>query len=150
MGQFAERMAELGERVGDGKLTGSVVVDQVYAQYQHERLDLQHPQGGKAKYLYDPLVDNHPTYLQNIANDVLDSGPEEPMKRAMSNLSAEVFLNAPTELGDLRRSGSPRVYDGQALVSMTPPIQRRLTPSEMKAKLALRWALGLGHPNGRS
>lgn len=149
MGTFKDRMQDLSDTVGTGKMTGSVVVDQAYAQFQHESLQLRHPNGGKAKFLYEPLVMNHGQYYQMVADSLLDAGgPKIGMAKAMDYLSAEVFLNAPVELGDLRRSGSPSVYDGQERVYHKPPIQRRLSAAELEAKEELRISLGLGLAGG--
>ena len=148
--RFDARITKLQERVGtQPQIVGSVVVDQIYAKFQHEALYLKHSSGGRAKYLYGPLVENHRSYLQMIASELLNVGPRDPMQRAMDYLSAEVWLNAPVELGDLRRSGSARVHDGADRVYYRPPIQPRLTPSQMKEKERLRFALGLGFPGGR-
>lgn len=147
MGTFQGRMDELDAKVGHGDLVGSVVVDQVYAQFQHESVWLNHPNGGKAKFLYEPLMSNHRTYLQWVAEGVFE-GPGDAMQNAMTYLAAEVFLNAPVELGDLKRSGSPRVHDDGVRTHFKAPIQRRLTPAEMEVKEELRIALGLGLAGG--
>lgn len=38
-----------------------------YALIQHERLDFEHPQGGKAKFLEDPFEKNAKKYIDHIA-----------------------------------------------------------------------------------
>lgn len=48
-------------------VTLTVTFDEVYARYQHERRDLNHPRGGKAKYLEDPLKRNALRYVQLLA-----------------------------------------------------------------------------------
>lgn len=136
--RFDVRMQQLAERVGTGKMTGSVVVDQVYAKFQHESLDLRHPNGGQAKFLSEPLMKHHREYLTFVAERLLREGPEAGMKQSMDYLSAEVLLNAPVEFGDLRRSGSPSVTDGATEIYRKPPIQRRLTALELAAKSKLR------------
>lgn len=132
-GDFDERIAELLEQVGRGDLTGTVEVNQVYAQYQHEGLDLNHPRGGQAKYLEQPLMDNVNDYLQGIANDLLTTGPVDPMIHAMEDLSGQVEKAAPVDLGNLRESGHPTVTDGESTVYDRPPVQRRLTEDELRA-----------------
>lgn len=47
------------------RLVGGVSYDTVYAVYQHERLDLRHAQGRTAKYVEEPLLEEHET-LQGI------------------------------------------------------------------------------------
>jgi hypothetical protein len=117
-GDFGARMDELIESVGDGELTASVVVDQVYAKYQHERMDLRHPQGGQAKYL-----------------SVLHGSLQNAMEFVAEDLAAkQVFDKAPREFQDLRQSGHPRVLNGEMIVYDRPPIVHRLTAEELKAK----------------
>lgn len=41
-----------------------------YAIVQHERLDFNHPMGGKAKYLEDPYNRNKEKYVRHIANRI--------------------------------------------------------------------------------
>lgn len=90
MGDFAERMAILSKQVGDGFCVGKVIVDQVYAKYQHEDLALRHPRGGMAKYLTYPLFMNRWTYLQQVANTCLDDGGVRGMVIAMEHLAGGV------------------------------------------------------------
>lgn len=138
---FERRLGELADRVGHERVRGSVEVDQVYAQYQHEGLDLKHPRGGQAKYLEEPLYDHHRDYLQDIADRVLDGSITQAMADSMEHLSGEVFALAPVEFMDLRASGHPVVRRGGEVAYDRPPMQERLTPAQLKAKDKLR-ALG--------
>lgn len=128
---FFDRLDALQELVGTEQVTGSVVVDQVYAQYQHEGLDLRHPRGGQAKYLEAPLVEHSGEYWQEIADRVLDEGPVEPMKTVVEDLAGEVEVLAPVDFNNLRRSANPRVFRGETSVYDRPPAQRRLTQQEL-------------------
>jgi hypothetical protein len=47
-------------------IVGEVGFNTPYALAQHERLDFHHPQGGKAKYLEDPLKENSGRYQENL------------------------------------------------------------------------------------
>lgn len=135
-GDFHRRIDELLSNVGSGVLVGRVVVDQVYAKYQHERLDLQHPRGGHAKYLERPLFDNSGTYLRRIADSVLSDGGKEGMIKSMEDLAGDggVATEAPVLWGDLRRSGHPIVEDDERPIYDRPPLSRRLTEEELRAK----------------
>ncbi len=136
---FDAALARLSEAVGRGRIRGSVVVDQVYARYQHEGLDFQHPRGGQAKYLEQPLYANAPLMLQDIAARVLPRGDVKgAMADAMEDLSGEVFDRAPIEFLDLRASAHPTVRQGGALTYDRPPMQARLTEQQLKAKHKLR------------
>lgn len=137
---FFDRMAELRRQVGaPGLAVGSVVVDQVYAHYQHEHLEFKHPRGGRAKYLETPLFDNYRGYFQNYALSVLKDGGVKGMAKSVEHLSDEVELQSPREFGDLMRSGHPSVSLGvRGVVYDRPPKVRRLTAAEIKMKDRLR------------
>jgi hypothetical protein len=146
-GTFSARIGDLRRRVGSGKLAGTVEVDQVYAKYQHERMDLHHPRGGGPKFLERPLMSGYRDYLGDYARTVLADGGQPAMKRSAEHLSDQVELMAPVEFSDLRRSGHPTVTAGGRTVYDRPPKQRRLTEEELKVKsravTAARIAAGL-------
>jgi hypothetical protein len=141
---FEARLTELAQSVGQGTLHGSVVVDQVYAQYQHEGLDLKHPSGGVAKYLESPLYGKHRDYFQRIADHVLAGDLISAMADNVESLSRQVYELAPREFHDLRASGHPSVTDQGSVVYDRLPNVHRLTSDELAAKSHLR-ALGFGH-----
>lgn len=132
-GSFFDRIDELAQRVGSGHLEGSVEVSQLYAQYQHEGLDLRHPRGGQAKYLEAPLIEGADKYMQHVADHLLDeeSGPVDAMKDNMEDLSDQVGRLAPIDFNNLRRSGHPMVKDHDQVVYDRAPEQRRLTQQEL-------------------
>jgi hypothetical protein len=139
-GTCAGRIDALARRVHLGQLLrGSVTIDQVYAHYQHERLDLRHPRGGGPKYLERPLFDHYPAYLEAVARGWLDDGGERAMARAMEHLSDAAELAAPWEWGDLIHSGHPEVRRGEELVYDRPPKRHRLTEAELRQKSRWRW-----------
>lgn len=135
---FTRRLDQLAERVGAGRLRGRVEVDQAYAQFQHEGLDLKHPRGGQAKFLEEPLYAKHPAYLEKVADAVLDGDAVRAMADGMEDLSDEVETLAPVEFTDLRRSGHPSVDDGPLTAYDRPPAQIRLTVQQLRAKAVLR------------
>ena len=139
---FHDRIEELIHRTGAGKggLHGSVTVDQVYAHYQHERLDLRHPRGGHAYYLTEPLLAHAFDYVQSVAGSYLDDGGERGMRHSMEHLSDEVELQAPWEFVDLARSGHPEVSRGGVLVSARPPTVHRLSEAALRQKSRWRFA----------
>jgi hypothetical protein len=144
-GTFTEHIAGLRARThtGTGWLRGSVEIDQVYAHYQHERLDLHHPRGGGPKYLERPLFENYPRYLRMVAAGVLDDGGETGMARAMEHLSDAAEQAAPWEFGDLIHSGHPQVSHGMRDVYDRPPKRHRLNAAELAQKSRWRFA---GYP----
>jgi phage gp36-like protein len=95
-GTFHDRIKELAERVGHGTLTGSVEVDQVYAHYQHESLDLRHPRGGGAKYLEQPTIGGVDGHMQALAKTVLETGPADGMRDVVEDISGKVKELAPS------------------------------------------------------
>lgn len=142
-GLFHDRIEELRTMTGsrDGRIHGEVIVDQVYAHYQHERLDLNHPRGGGPLYLTMPLLMNHLDYLRDYADTVLDDGGREAMKRSVDDLAGDggVATFAPVEFDDLRRSGHPRVTLGYYnVIYDREPRQHRLSPEELRIKARLR------------
>ena len=134
-GTFAERIDVLSEMVGRGELVGSVVVDQLYAQIQHEHLEYNHPRGGQALYLQAPLMEHYEGYLGEIARTVLDDGGKEAMKAAVEDLAEDggVATRAPVLYANLRASGHPSVTSDGETVYDRPPRQHRLTEEELKA-----------------
>jgi hypothetical protein len=135
-----ERLAELRHRTDLGeRLHGQVVMDQVYAHYQHEHLEFRHPRGGGPLYLTRPLMEHYAGWLLSIARSWQDDGGKRAMQHAMEDLSDRAEIAAPWEFVDLARSGSPRVDVGQRTVYERPPKQHRLTERELKLKDRLRW-----------
>ena len=133
-----EGVRRLQDLVGTGKLRGVLRVDQVYAKYQHERLDLHHPRGGGAKYLQRPLYEHHQQWLQWLARSVLDGELEETMARCMESFNSAMSRTTPIQFNNLRRSGNPRVYSNGRLVYNRTPHQRRLSARELQALRAGR------------
>lgn len=123
----------LMDQVGRGKLTGKLVVDQVYARYHHERLDLHHPRGGGPKYLERPLLAHYGDWLQRVADEVLTGNPEQAMAECMESFNGAMSRSAPILFNNLRRSGNPRVYSRGALVYNRPAWQHRLSREELRA-----------------
>jgi len=146
-GTFDARIDELRKMVGNGRLTGSVTCDQIYAHYQSERLDLRHPRGGGPKFLERPLMEHFRDYIGDYAKTVLDDGGQDAMKRSMEHLSDQVEMTAPREWGDLMKSGSPKVEQDGREIYHRPPKVHRLTKQELRAKsratMRARLAAGL-------
>lgn len=134
-GSFGDRILHLISEVGDGDLTGSVTVDQVYAKYQELREDLAHPRGGQAHYLRDSVyADGH---MRKLANGLLTTGGSEivdTMTEVVEDISDLVEALAPVEYNDLRQSGAPKVLDAGTLVYSRTPKVPRLTDAQLRAK----------------
>lgn len=139
-GDFHERLAELRQRTSwPERLTGQVVVDQVYAHYQHEHLEFRHPRGGRALYLQAPLFEHYRSYIQAVADGMLEDGGRRGMQRSVEHLSDQVEEHAPREFLDLARSGHPSVMVGQRIVYDRAPKQHRLSKWELEAKARIRY-----------
>lgn len=132
-GDFVQRIDELRRRIGKGKLVGAVVVDQVYAQNQHQSAWFKHPRGGKAFYLRDPLLANQDRYLQALASNVLNGDLTRTMAQNMEHLVSAQRDDTPVLTGALKTSGAPRVEDNGAVVYQRPPITPRLTEEQLRA-----------------
>lgn len=120
-------------------LTGSVVVDQVYAHYQHEGITFHHPDGGEALYLKTPLYVKHGVYFARLGKAAVHGELVQAMKENVEDLSLEVYHRAPWEFGDLRGSGHPRVIADGHTVYDRPPMVKRLSELDLKAKEHLRY-----------
>jgi hypothetical protein len=55
---------------GNAIIEGEVGFNEPYAAQQHEHTEYKHPQGGKAKYLEDPLKEMSDRYVKNLADHV--------------------------------------------------------------------------------
>ena len=101
MGDFGARIDVLAEQVGGSFCVGKVIVDQIYALYQHEDLSLRHTHGGQAKYLYTPLFLNRWAYLQQVADTCLNDGGKRGMAIAVEHLAGGVSHSASVVRGDV-------------------------------------------------
>lgn len=138
---FFDRIDELSDAVGHGTLRGKVVVDQIYAHYQHEGTEFRHPEGGQAHYLRDPLFEKSDERYKLIAERAITPEGSEIRQAvidATEALSDDVHTFAPHEFGDLRASGHPIVTDEGAVIHDRPPNVPRLGKDELKAKDEVR------------
>jgi len=128
---FGEHLDELGQRVGEGTLSGSVEYDQAYAHRQHAAIQYKHEHGGQAEYLSSTLDERRDALLQHLADKVLDpEGVKTGMIEDMNNLADSSAGKVPLEHGTLRASAHPTVEENGALV-YDRPYQRRLTDEEL-------------------
>lgn len=129
MGSFDRNMAELAEKVGDGKITGRVSFspDKI-AVPQHEGtwktgplagVQIRHwtTPGTGPGYLLDPLLESVESYFREIARDVLTTGPRFPIERAMDDLLSKAQRRIPKKTGELASSGRAEVSEEFAGVS---------------------------------
>jgi hypothetical protein len=136
---FFDRIDELLHDVGRDHVTGSVEVDQVYAKYQHERLDLNHPHGGHAQYLKQAMVDHADEHMRRLAKHVLEpGGVADGMREVVDQVARDVHEEAPREFGDLRNSAHPTVVKDDVTTFDVPPLVPRLTEAELREKDRLR------------
>jgi hypothetical protein len=149
---FFARIAHLREQVGHGEITGRLVVDQVYAHYQHEGTELRHPRGGQSHFLRDPMFETVDRHMEETARRTITPEGSE-LRGAMEDwteaLSTDVETHAPREFGDLERSGQPIVTDDGVEVYHREPKQRRLTEQELQAKGREGDVFGPPHVNRR-
>lgn len=151
---FEEGCAELFAWVGDGHLTGHVVVDQVYAHSQHEDVSevvlpqeteerhFKHPHGGGPHYLSGPLLANLDGYMLQLTAAVLPrfgQDLEAEMMDCMEDLAGTggVETYAPSYYGNLRLSGHPFVTVDGVTVRDRPPAVARETDAEINAQWTL-------------
>ena len=142
MGSFQKGCDDLIEKVGHGKLEGKVTVDQVYAAPQHEgywvtgplagHVIRNHPRGGQAKFLEQPLFEKAEDYMHNLADSVLDGFLVQAMAENMEDLADEVLHKAPREDDFLRNSAHPQVFDDGQLAYNREPLVPRMTEAELR------------------
>lgn len=115
-GDFTERIRELEQRVGDGRLTGRVsFAPQKIAVPQHRGTWMTGPLAGVRishwttpgtgpEFLSGPLLERGEGYIRDIARELLTLGPLIPMERAMNDLRSEALRRVPrkttVELGE--------------------------------------------------
>lgn len=128
---------QLIERTCGPTVKGTVVVDQVYAQDQHESLDYIHPHGGGAKYLENPLMENTPGRIGEFAERFLNA------RRSTATMWGGVVCqpvikdveeHAPRKQQDLRFSAGLTVREGTGVVLVVPPKVPRLTEPALEVK----------------
>lgn len=123
-------LQHLINEVGHGDLQARLIVDQAYAQRQHEELAWKHPHGGRAKYLEGPLLERSDELLRILADSLIDesgSSIESGMVRVAEKMSNFVEENAPHDENahELAHSGHPIVYsDGVTIYDRAPKVPR--------------------------
>lgn len=130
---------QLIDRTAGPNVEAKVVVDQIYAKFQHESLDLRHPRGGRAKFLEFPLFENRDAWIEEFAVGLLNARTSAANRWGGlgRKLVRRVAVEAPIEFGDLRQSGALTVKEGGSVIIDEPAIQRRLTEEEIDAKKML-------------
>jgi hypothetical protein len=125
---FYSRIDRLSDSVGAGEIVAGCLVNQPYAQNQHQSVWFQHPHGGRALYLGAPLLENAFFLMEQIARSAVTpfgSLITQRMIDVAEWMARAVMENAPVETGVLRTSGSPWVRDQAAIVYSRPPISPR-------------------------
>lgn len=123
MGTFDERIEELADAVGEGDLTAELVVDQAYAEVQHEREDYHHTVG-QAHYLEEPMMAMSGEFMEHLAESAITADGSElffGMRDVSERLSRIVEDYAPQDTGELYLSGSPRTIDNGVERYHRPP-----------------------------
>jgi hypothetical protein len=136
-GTFIERIDDLIDQIGTGRLVGRVEFNQVYAHYQHEGTEFKHPRGGKSHYLRDPLYDDLDKHMAKLAERLITpdgSQIRHAMVDVVENLAAAAAIQAPREYGDLERSDHPSVLDEGEVIYDRPPHTPRLTEAQLRLK----------------
>lgn len=119
-GDFAARIDELSQKVGQGNLVGKDEVNQYYAGYVHEILRYHHPVGN-AKFLERPLHSNAGTYFSRIGEHILDGGGALAMVDAVQQFGDDAKAQTPVQFDILRKSHHLTVTDDGAQVWERPP-----------------------------
>lgn len=127
---YRERFKELEHRVGNGTLTGQLIVDQPYAAKQHVTYNYVHPRGGGPGYVSTPLYTEYHRWYQRLANHVLRGSLANEMRDVVEDWSRSASSQAPVQFLALRSSMNPRVKDGPNIIYDRPPLAPRNTTKE--------------------
>jgi hypothetical protein len=125
-GSFDDGIDFLIDEVGEGDIVAGVLVDQPYAQDQHET-PYRH-RAGQMKYLGEPLMEDAINHVQMIAEQVITrtgSDLGEAMRDVADDMAGYVETRAPLDTGRLRESASPYVRDGGRETYRRPAIAPR-------------------------
>jgi hypothetical protein len=131
MGTFVDRIEDLKRQMGSGHISSHCVVDQAYAQNQHQTVEFVHRHGGRAFYLRAPLMENWVTLFSKIADKcitVTGSDVDSAMIEVAEWMAQAVFENAPRKISELATSGHPFVLRDGVPIYDRPPISPRRPP----------------------
>jgi hypothetical protein len=146
--EHSKRLRQL-QRSTPRELSGEVIRDQVYAQYQHERADLEHPNGGQWKYQETPLLEHGPEYVGKVADRLLEGETVDGMATAMAMFGEDSGELTPKDYEVLANSDRQRVVADGQVERDRPPDAPRLSAAELKdlhGKAVGRMGAGTG-PN---
>jgi hypothetical protein len=101
-GDFSEKVDELIEQVGHGKLTLRANVHQPYAAAEHQRQYYRHPRGGMPDYLQTPFEAGREEMLEELAEAFPDV--KEGAVAAVQKFEDWVQTYAPVQFDVLRQS----------------------------------------------
>jgi hypothetical protein len=127
--KFDRRMAHLEREVGWGKITAKCVVNQPYAQNQHQTDHFRHT-NGRSHYLGGPLLEHAFELIEGLARAAitpLGTDIHGEMVDIAETMSRYVWENAPKDTGRLSMSGHPSVSDNGRLIYDRPAIAPRMT-----------------------
>jgi hypothetical protein len=128
---FTQRIEDLRRQVGTGHISAHCVVDQAYAQNQHQTVTFVHRHGGRAFYLGAPLMENWMILMWRIAEKCITatgSEVEGAMIETAEWMAQAVFENAPRKIAELATSGHPFVLRNGSPVYDRPPVSPRRPP----------------------
>jgi hypothetical protein len=136
-GSFEQRMRELGRLVGDGKITTEIRVDQAYARRQHQNAFYVHPRGGGPFFLHNAFMALHKAHIQRVAQELFRGNAQVLYIRFGEDVASRGSADAPTELGNLRRSFAVTVKVGGRIIYRRDAAQRRLSRAELNSRVRL-------------
>lgn len=125
--KFDQRMAYLEREVGWGSIQAKCVVNQPYAQNQHQTDHFRHT-NGRSHYLGGPLLEHSFELLEGLAREAitpLGTNIHGEMVDIAEWMARAVLENAPKDTGRLSLSGHPSVRDGFRLIYDRPPLAAR-------------------------
>lgn len=58
---------ETSVTIGEDEIIGEISFNETYAAYQHEHVELRHPQGGEAKYLEKAALEKYDVIAEKVS-----------------------------------------------------------------------------------
>lgn len=138
LGTFATNTRAMAAEAGSGRVEAHVYIDQIYAHWIHENPQFEHPNGGKAYFLRDPLFANIESYMEWAASGLFSSDGRWTYRDAwaqnMEKLAAAAAAQTPREFLNLIKSGHPVVEQDGVTFYDRPPEVPRLPDEELQAQ----------------
>lgn len=136
-GSFEQRMRELSNLVGQGKITVRIRGDQAYMRRQHQGISLAHPRGGKPFFLRDALMNQYREFMQRVAQELFRGNTQVNFIRFGEKVADRAAHDTPKELLNLEKSFSVDVKVGGRFIYRRNAEKARMTRAQLNSRIRL-------------